>query len=154
MTRHWPEVEVLSAYADGELAADRRAEVDAHLATCDRCRRWLAEWHDAQRSLRALADDSLGVDLSQVVRGRIEALPAAGRRSRTPRRTGWHWFVPAGIGAAACVSLGMALGLALTVPATLPRPLGGALEVFAPVAPGGLCAGAGSCRIASAEPSR
>src|SRR5690606_20421230 len=126
----------------------------ADRAACVRCRPWVQGRQDAQRSLRAVAAESLGVDLSQVVRGRIEALPAAGRRSRTPRRTGWHWFVPAGIGAAACVSLGMALGLALTVPATLPRPLGGALEVFAPVAPGGLCAGAGSCRIASAEHSR
>lgn len=162
MTTTCPTIESMSAYADGELAGRQRTAIDEHLASCASCRRWLAELRAAQQELRSLADDSLGFDLSQVVRGRIEALPrpVAGGRSDTRRggradlRHGWRWLVPAGLGAAVSVSLGLALGMALTVPAALPRPVGGALEVFAPVAPGGLCAGAGSCRAPRAEALR
>ena len=149
MTKTCPGIEILSAHADEELAPDQRVVLDAHLASCLRCRAWLDEWRAAQQGLRALADESLGYDLSQVVRGRIESLPRPAAPLRARRRRGWGWFVPAGLGAAASVSLGLALGMALTVPASLPRPVAGTLEVFAPVAPGGLCAGAGSCRSPS-----
>ncbi|HEY0876907.1 MAG TPA: zf-HC2 domain-containing protein [Zeimonas sp.] len=151
MTTTCPGIEALSAYADDQVAPAQRAAIDAHLASCARCEAWLAELRAAQRSLRALADESLGFDLSQVVRGRIESLPRPAAPASAPGRRGWRWIVPAGLGAAASVSLGLVLGMALTVPATLPRPVGGALEVFAPVAPGGLCAGAGSCRGPSTE---
>jgi len=151
MTTTCPTIETLSAYADDEFAVEQRAAIDEHLASCAECRAWLAELRGAQREFRALADESLGFDLSQVVRGRIEALPRPVAAGRSRERRVWRWFVPAGLGAAASVSLGLALGMALTVPATLPRPVGGALEVFAPVAPGGLCAGAGSCRAPSRE---
>jgi len=146
MTMNCPRIEAMSAYADGELAGGRRTAIDEHLASCASCRSWLAELRAAQQELRSLADESLGFDLSQVVRGRIEALPRPVAPGRPDARRGWRWLVPAGLGAAASVSLGLVLGMALTVPATLPRPVGGALEVFAPVAPGGLCAGAASCR--------
>jgi anti-sigma factor RsiW len=146
MTTNCPGIEMLSAWADDELSRERRAAIDAHLACCERCRTWLDELRIAQTSLRALADDSLGFDLSQVVRGRIDSLPRPAGAARARGRHGWRWFVPAGLGAAASLSLGLAIGLALTVPASLPRPVAGTLEVFAPVAPGGLCAGAGSCR--------
>lgn len=146
MTTTCPTIDSMSAYADDELPAGQRAAVDAHLASCARCREWLAGLSTAQAGLRALADESLGFDLSQVVRGRIESLPRPVAPMQGGGRRGWRWFVPAGLGAAASVSLGLALGVALTVPAALPRPVGGALEVFAPVAPGGLCAGVGSCR--------
>ncbi len=146
MTRTCPTIESMSAYADGELPAAQHGAFDAHLASCPRCREWLADLRAAQTGLRALADESLGFDLSQVVRGRIQSLPRPVAPMHEGERRGWRWLVPAGLGAAASVSLGLALGMALTVPATLPRPVGGALEVFAPVAPGGLCAGAGSCR--------
>lgn len=149
MTKTCPGIEMLSAYADDDLARQQRAAVDAHLASCPHCRGWLAEWRTAQQGLRALADESLGFDLSQVVRGRIESLPRPAAPANRRRRRGWEWFVPAGLGAAASVSLGLALGMALTVPSALPRPVAGTLEVFAPIAPGGLCAGAGSCRSPS-----
>lgn len=154
MTRTCPGVEVLSARADDGLDAGRRAAIDAHLADCEHCRAWLAQLRLAQASLRALADESLGFDLSQVVRARIESLPGSGGRAQARgrrNRRGWRWFVPAGLGAAASLSLGLAMGLALTVPASLPRPVAGTLEVFAPLAPGNLCAGAGSCRAPATE---
>ncbi len=154
MTMNCPTLEAMSAYADGELGADERAAVDDHLASCAGCRTWLVELRAAQQELRSLADESLGIDLSQVVRGRIEALPRPAAPGRTGGWRGWRWLVPAGLGAAASLSLGLGLGMALTVPATLPRPVGGALEVFAPVAPGGLCAGAASCRAPIREALR
>lgn len=146
-----PRVDLLSAYVDGDLPAARRAELERHLDGCACCREWLVALRATQHELRALADDSLGFDLSQVVRGRIEAMPgpAAPRRGRQHGR--WRWFVPAGVGAAASIALGVAMGVALMAPAAAPRPVGGALEVFAPIAPGGLCAGASSCRRLPAE---
>ncbi|MCD6675551.1 MAG: zf-HC2 domain-containing protein [Burkholderiaceae bacterium] len=154
MTTKCPTIEAMSAYADGELAAEQRTALDEHLASCARCRSWLVALRAAQRELRSLADESLGFDLSQVVRGRIEALPRPAAAGRAGSRSGWRWLVPAGLGAAASVALGLALGLVLTAPTALPRPLGGALEVFAPGAPGGLCAGAGSCRVLYREAIR
>jgi len=151
MTTTCPTTETLSAYADGEFDAAQRTAIERHLASCVECRAWLDGLRGAQHEFRALADESLGFDLSQVVRGRIEALPRSVPAGRAAERHGWRWLVPAGFGVAASVSLGLALGLALTVPAAPPRPVGGALEVFAPVAPGGLCAGAGSCRAPSRE---
>ncbi|RIK98567.1 MAG: anti-sigma factor [Burkholderiales bacterium] len=154
MTTKCPTTEAMSAYADGELATEQRTAIDKHLASCARCRSWLAALRAAQQEFRSLADEPLGFDLSQVVRGRIEALPRFAAAGRAGSRSGWRWLVPAGVGAAVSVSLGLALGLALTVPTALPRPVGGALEVFAPGPPGGLCAGAGSCRVLSGEAIR
>lgn len=146
MTTNCPGIETLSAWADNELSHERRVAIDAHLASCERCRTWLAELRLSQTSLRALAGESLGFDLSQVVRGRIDSLPRPADPTQPRGRTRWRWLVPAGLGAAASLALGLAMGLALIVPASVPRPMAGTLEVFAPVAPGGLCAGAGSCR--------
>ncbi|RIK98220.1 MAG: anti-sigma factor [Burkholderiales bacterium] len=146
MTTNCPGIEMLSVWADDELSPEPRAAIDAHLVSCERCRTWLAELRVAQTSLRALADESLGFDLSQVVRGRIDSLPRPAGPTQPRGRSRWCWLVPAGLGAAASLALGLAMGLALTVPASVPRPVAGTLEVFAPVAPGGLCAGAGSCR--------
>jgi putative zinc finger protein len=33
-----PEIETLVRYRDGDMAADRQAEVEGHLAACDKCR--------------------------------------------------------------------------------------------------------------------
>lgn len=43
----------LGASLDGRLGADERAELEAHLATCPRCRTALASWEAAARALRA-----------------------------------------------------------------------------------------------------
>ena len=99
MNTNCPGIELLSAWADDELSREHRVAIDAHLACCERCRTWLDELRIAQTSLRALADDSLGFDLSQVVRGRIDSLPRPAGAARARGRHGWRWFVPAGLGA-------------------------------------------------------
>lgn len=152
MSEGCPRIEDLSAYADGEATPAQRARLDAHLAACPTCRHWLDALHGVQAQMRTWSDDSLGFDLSQVVRGRIEAQPRPAAPVRS--RPGWRWLVPAGMGAAASLALGLALGLALTVPAASVSPLARSLEVFAPVAPGGLCAGSLSCRRLESEITR
>lgn len=67
--------EQLSAYLDGALAAAERASVEAHLASCGRCRARLAELREVSRLLAALPE-------------------LAPRRSLLPRRLP-AWLVPA-----------------------------------------------------------
>src|SRR5947207_2301200 len=54
----------IHAYHDGELSAPLRAEFEAHLATCDECRRELDELRQMARLLVAAPMPSMPVDLS------------------------------------------------------------------------------------------
>ncbi len=145
MTRFCPNLEDLSAYLDGELPADVRKRVAAHLASCAACVARYAELDALRADFSALPDERLGFDLSQVIRGRIEALPPRQEIRRAPRwrLTNWRRLVPVGA-AAASLSLGLVLGTSLTAPVAV-APAMSALEVFAPIAPGGLCPALGSC---------
>jgi len=51
--------ERLSAYLDDMLDADERAELEAHLATCDTCQRQLAELRQVRALLRAMPQPAL-----------------------------------------------------------------------------------------------
>jgi anti-sigma factor RsiW len=42
-------VELVTDYLDGALAPGERAQVDAHLAICEGCRRVLAQWREVVR---------------------------------------------------------------------------------------------------------
>jgi anti-sigma factor RsiW len=48
--------DLLSAYLDGELEPEQRADVEGHVATCDACRRELAGVETARRLVRDLGD--------------------------------------------------------------------------------------------------
>lgn len=141
MSRTCPRIEDLSAWVDAELSAGERARLDAHFATCAACRARLDELQALRASFRDLPEERLSFDLSQVIRGRIESM---GGRAAQPRRRRWQRLVPVGFGAAASLSLGLAGGWLLTAPAARTTPLA-AMEVFAPVAPGGLCADLDAC---------
>lgn len=145
MTQSCPSLEDLSAYFDGELPADVRKRMAAHLTSCAACAARYAEFDALRTDFAALPDERLGFDLSQVIRGRIEALPPRQETSRAPRwrLTNWRRLVPVGA-AAASLSLGLVLGTSLTAPVAV-APAMSALEVFAPIAPGGLCPPLGSC---------
>lgn len=52
-------VELVTDYLDGALAAQRRAEVDAHLAICAGCREVLAQWRTVVRLGGRLAEADL-----------------------------------------------------------------------------------------------
>lgn len=59
----------LSSYVDGELDADRRARIEAHLAGCDRCEHFGGVFGETVADLRRLlggsapADDDARLDL-------------------------------------------------------------------------------------------
>lgn len=161
-----PRDDDLSAWMDDELDAVAREGLEVHLASCAACRTRLTDLQALRADFLALPDERLGFELSQVIRGRIEGLPAAAkppsRRAPSPLRAPspphasrpsrqrvrwprWRGLVPAGVGAAASLSLGLAAGWILTAPVARVAPTAAALQVFAPIAPGGLCAGPRSC---------
>ena len=148
-----PGPEDLSAYVDGELPADDHARIAAHLASCTACAALHAELVELSVAFASLPDERLGFDLSQVVRGRIEALPPRREPGRRPRwrAMDWRGWLPVGAAAIASLSLGLALGTSLVAPVVV-APAISPLQVFAPVAPGGLCPGLGSCWRPAATP--
>lgn len=62
----------LADYLDGELADDRRPGFERHLASCERCRSWIAEHRALQERLRSLDVPAPGPDLT----GRLLNAPA------------------------------------------------------------------------------
>ncbi|MEX0751248.1 MAG: zf-HC2 domain-containing protein [Dehalococcoidia bacterium] len=52
--RHQPDRDALSAYLDGELASERAAALEAHVAGCEACSTMLEGMRDVRTMLRAL----------------------------------------------------------------------------------------------------
>jgi anti-sigma factor RsiW len=110
------ERERLSAWLDGELPPDERAEVEAHLAACGECAAHLAELgalDEAARELPIEAPSGYFEAFPERVRTRIEAQgPLRARPAAPPPR----WRMPAWTWAAAAILL-----LAVVTPLTLDR---------------------------------
>ena len=66
MNRDWDD-ELLSAYVDGELSAEEKAEVEQHLAADPAARRLVEQLRAVSASVRALPPRQLGEDLSAAV---------------------------------------------------------------------------------------
>jgi hypothetical protein len=118
------EHERLSAYLDGELPLDERAAVQAHLADCPECTKFLAELaavDQAATALPAEAPDGYFETFPARVRSRLEASKSEPRRRRLPT---WTWAMAA------------ALLLAVVTPLTVRqlRPSPGQAPPAAPVA--------------------
>lgn len=121
--------EQLSAYLDGELEAEERMALEAHLVGCAACQLALAELRQTRKLLRALPQPALPRSFTLPV---PEAAHASGARAATtprPARSG-QWVARAaqwmgGIAAAA--------GLVLL--------LGGALAAGSPPSTGGAASG-------------
>lgn len=79
-----PDAATLSAYHDGELRGFARAEVEAHLSGCPRCRRALNEIAALDDALRSLPPLDPPGELHEAVLAR-----AAGSRPRPRRRLAW-----------------------------------------------------------------
>jgi anti-sigma factor RsiW len=95
---------LLSEYRDGELAAPRRRDVDAHLSGCAECRAELAFYGRAAAVLpRPKAPSSF--ETERFARAVLERLEAPS----TSVWSSWRWTAPAlALGAAAAaVSLGI-----------------------------------------------
>jgi anti-sigma factor RsiW len=52
--------ERLSAYLDGEVAAEEKAEMERHLAGCDACAQEAAQWQVADTAARSVDEPSAG----------------------------------------------------------------------------------------------
>jgi anti-sigma-K factor RskA len=96
------EVVELAALADGTLAAERRAELEARVAASSELVELLAE---QQRAITLIRDAADGVEAPAALRARIEA-QARGRRVEAPRRL----LV---IAASATAVLAVAIGLSV-----------------------------------------
>ena len=74
-------------WLDGTLTPDARAVIDAHVATCDRCRRLIANQEIARQALRSLPMPAVSPDFTARVRqrtsGRLAWLDAANWRAWT-----------------------------------------------------------------------
>ena len=70
--RHTEYEELISASLSGELSADERRRLDAHLDTCDACRGTLAAFADGRRIVAGLRHVPAPRDLHARVRGGIE----------------------------------------------------------------------------------
>jgi anti-sigma factor RsiW len=72
MNRHEPFEELISASLQGDLTADERLRLDAHLDGCDQCRQTLAAFSDQRRMLAGLRHVAPPRDLGARVRTGIE----------------------------------------------------------------------------------
>lgn len=151
-----PKTELLSARLDEQLSTGERAALDIHRAQCELCAGQFAELQQLRIELLDLPGETLGFDLSEVIRGRLAS--ATPRRPAARHRRRWLDLFPLGIGAAASLTLGLSMGLAVTAGASVVvAPPIAAMSVFAPIAPGGLCIGARACtapRITTGIPLR
>ncbi|MBW7901544.1 MAG: zf-HC2 domain-containing protein [Rhodocyclaceae bacterium] len=139
---HPPDSETVSAWLDGELDEAARRRFEAHLAACPACAAQVAALRGLAAGFASMRAETLGYDLAGVLDGRLAA--AAPRRPRTPRR--WLVWLPATLGAAASLALGIGLGSALPgAAAAAPPALVGAMRVFDPMPPGSVCLGPDPC---------
>lgn len=141
MTEPCPSAERLSAWLDGELPPAEATALAGHAAACPACAAALSDLRGLRTAFEQLPQPTLGVDLAGVIEGRLAARPRLRPASRGP--SAWWRLVPASLGAAGALSLGLALGSALAPGAVAARvPL---MAVFDPVPPGALCIGMNSC---------
>ena len=73
MNRHEPFEELISASLQGDLTADERRRLDAHLDGCDQCRQTLAAFSDQRRMLAGLRHVAPPRDLGARVRAGVES---------------------------------------------------------------------------------
>jgi anti-sigma factor RsiW len=66
-------VKVLMEYLEGALAADVRAAVEAHVATCPRCVAFIASYRETPRLVRELTAAEIPPDLVASLRAHLRA---------------------------------------------------------------------------------
>jgi len=103
-----PTEETLSAYVDGELAADRVAEVRTHLEACKRCNRCAEEFAEVTRAAREATSDAPPAEEWGVVWQRLRK-ECAPEETEEPR-TAWRVVARAALlAAAAAIMAGIIL---------------------------------------------
>ena len=102
---------LLSAFVDGELTEEERAEVLAHVSECEKCRRLLGELTALHAALGELEDEDVPAGFTEGVMAAVRAEKAAMPRMKKP--SAWHRWMPM----AACAAI-VALAAAVTIPRT------------------------------------
>lgn len=81
----------LSPYLDGEIPADERARIDAHLRDCPTCRQALGDLRVIAGSIRRATRHSAPPGLAARI---IAALPPPARDPQRPARASWFFSRP------------------------------------------------------------
>lgn len=102
---------LLSAFIDGELTEEERAEVLAHVSECEKCRRLLGELTALHAALGELEDEDVPAGFTEGVMAAVRAEKAAMPRMKKP--SAWRRWMPM----AACAAI-VALAAAVTIPRT------------------------------------
>jgi anti-sigma factor RsiW len=124
--------EDLSALLDGELGAERRAELEAHVAGCPGCASRLEALRAVDRALAALPAPSVAPDLGVRLRRRLQHERFAGwHRARFRRVSRSALILPPAAAAAA----GLVLYLVLSPPGEVDGPVAPVPVAKAPAAP-------------------
>jgi anti-sigma factor RsiW len=101
----------LSEYLDGDLTADERAAIEAHLDTCAECARIVGELRAVAARAAALAPRPPAVDLWAGVHARLQPRGGAGRRTSSEKFS-FTWPELAAAGLALMVLSGSAVWIA------------------------------------------
>lgn len=91
--------DLIRRYLDGELSPMPAADLRAHLAGCDHCRRRLATLERLDAQLRDLERLAPPRDFAARVRGQVAALPPLGRAAR------WQWPLAAALALGGVLSI-------------------------------------------------
>lgn len=102
---------LLSAFVDGELTEEERAEVLAHVSECEKCRGLLGELTALHAALGELEDEDVPAGFTEDVMAAVRAEKAAMPRMKKP--SAWRRWMPM----AACAAI-VALAAAVTIPRT------------------------------------
>ena len=103
---------LLSAFVDGELTEEERAEVLAHVSECEECRRLLGELTALHAALGELEDEDVPEGFTEGVMAAVRAEKAAAK-PQAKKRSAWRRWMPM----AACAAI-VALAAAVTIPRT------------------------------------
>ena len=103
---------LLSAFVDGELTEEERAEVLAHVSECEKCRRLLGELTALHAAFGELEDEDVPAGFTEGVMAAVRAEKAA-KKPQVKKRSTWRRWMPM----AACAAI-VALAAAVTIPRT------------------------------------
>ena len=84
---------LLSAFVDGELTEEERAEVLAHVSECEKCRRLLGELTALHAALGELEDEDVPAGFTEGVMAAVRAEKAA-KKPQTKKRSAWRRWMP------------------------------------------------------------
>ena len=101
---------LLSAYFDGELTEEERAELRAHVMECEACQKLLSELTALHEAFGALGEEEVPAGFTEGVMAAVRAEKAAAK-PQTKKRSAWRRMAPL----AACAAL-VLLAAAVALP--------------------------------------